>query len=483
MDWFLFDAWKQKREFAESMNRERCVIVMDLKSVFEPKSIAIIGASREPNKIGHAITKNFIDSGFPGKIFPINPNAREIIGLKCYPSISAVKEKIDCAIFAVPAQSVPKILRECGEKGVKSAVIISGGFSEVGNVQGEQEIIRIAKKYGMAVIGPNCLGVLNPSSRVDSIFLPVYKMNRPHSGGISFISQSGAIGGCIIDLAARSGIGISKFVSYGNAAVIDETSLLNYLREDEKTKLIVGYIEGVKHGRAFLEAAKKVTKIKPVVMIKAGVSAGGAEAAKSHTAALAGSAEAYKAVFKQAKIIEAETLMELFYFSKIFDQPLPKGKRIGILTNGGGYGVLAADSVEQTGLKLAELSEKTKKMLAQNLPNYVTPRNPLDIVGDADSKRYEMAINALMNDDNVDVLVIVTLFQTVGLDSNVVNVIIRASDEKKKPVVVIATGGEYTEVHRRILDSYGVPTYHSPNAAMKAIRHAADYAEYLNRKK
>ncbi|MBI5158627.1 CoA-binding protein [Candidatus Micrarchaeota archaeon] len=455
---------------------------MNLESIFNPKSVAIIGASREPNKVGHAIVKNFIDSGFAGKIYPINPNAREIIGLKCYPSVSAVKGKIDCAIFAVPAKFVPSALRECGENGVKGAVIISGGFSEVGNVEGEKQIEEIARKYGIAVIGPNCLGVLNPSSRVDSVFLPVYKMGRPHVGGVSFMSQSGAVGGCILDLAARAGLGVSKFVSYGNASVIDETMLLEYLGNDEKTKIIVCYVEGVKRGREFLEAAKKVTVKKPVIMIKAGISVGGAAAAKSHTAALAGSSEAYKALFKQAKIIEAETLMELFYFSKIFDQPLPKGKRIGIMTNGGGYGVLAADAAEQTGLKLAELSSDTKKKLVEKLPNYVTVRNPLDLVGDADSKRYELALDALLEDENVDVIIVITLFQTVGLDSNVVNAIIKASDERKKPIIIVATGGEYTDVHCRILDSYGVPTYHSPNAAMKALKHAAGYAEYLERK-
>ena len=451
---------------------------LNLDAVFHPSSIAVIGASREPNKIGHVIVKNFIDGGFGGKVYPINPTADSILGLKAYKSVQDIREKVDTAVIAVPAAAVAGVLLECGKKGIPSAVLITGGFSEVGNTEGEREIAKIAEKYHIALIGPNCMGVLTPATRVDSVFLPIYKLGRPRVGNIAFISQSGAVGGCIVDLAARAGIGMSKFVSYGNAAVINECDLLEYLANDPETKIIVVYLEGVKDGRRFLEVARKITPKKPIVVIKAGKSAAGAEAAKSHTGALAGAAEAYTAAFRQARIIEAATLDQLFEFAKIFDTPLPKGKKVGIITNGGGMGVLATDSLEYEKLKLAKLSDETNASLRQALPAYANVRNPLDIVGDADSHRYEVAINAMMKDDNVDVILLIILFQTAAIDSGVVNIAIRASDLKKKPIIAVCTGGEYTEMHQRILESYGVPTYDSPSSAMRSIARIVEYAQH-----
>lgn len=452
--------------------------VRNLGAVFNPESIAVIGASREPNKIGHVIVKNFVDGGFSGKVYPINPSAEEILGLKSYASVMDVPGKIDSAVIAVPEAAVAGVLEECGKKGIKGVVLITGGFSEVGKVGEEKKIAAIADRYGMALIGPNCMGVLTPASRVDSVFLPIYKLGRPRVGGISFISQSGAVGGCIVDLAARAGIGMSKFVSYGNAAVVDETDLLQYLATDEMTDIIVVYLEGVRDGKKFLEAAREITKKKPIVVLKAGRSASGAEAALSHTGSLAGSQEAYRAAFRQANIIEAATLEQLFDFAKIFDQILPCGPRVGIVTNGGGMGVLATDSLEDENLSLAEFSEATKKLLRDSLPSYANARNPLDIIGDADSHRYEVALNAMMKDENVDIILLVILFQTAAIDSSVVNIAIRASDLRKKPIIAVCTGGEYTEMHKRILESYGIPTYASPSSAMRAISRFLAYSEH-----
>jgi len=451
--------------------------VRNLDAVFHPGSIAVVGASREPNKIGHVIVKNFVDGGFAGKVYPINPNAEEILGLKSYKSVLAIKDKVDSAVIAVPAAAVAGVLEECGKKGVKGAVLITGGFAEVGKADEERRIAAIAEKYGIALIGPNCMGVLTPASRVDSVFLPIYKLGRPRVGKIAFISQSGAVGGCIVDLAARAGIGMSKFVSYGNAAAINECDLLEYLAQDKDTEIIVVYLEGVKDGRRFLEVARKITPKKPVVVLKAGKSASGAAAALSHTGSLAGSAEAYKAAFKQSRVIEAETLEQLFDFAKIFDQPLPTGDRIGIITNGGGMGVLATDSLEEYGLKLAKLSDESQKSLRISLPPYANVRNPLDIIGDADSHRYEVALNAMMRDPNVDAILLIILFQTAAIDSGVANIAIRASDLGKKPIIAVCTGGEYTEMHKRIMESYGVPAYASPSSAMRAIAKFVEYAK------
>jgi acetyl coenzyme A synthetase (ADP forming)-like protein len=455
--------------------------VKNLESVFNPGSIAVIGASREPNKIGHVIVKNFVDGGFAGKVYPINPNAEEILGLRSYRSVLEIKEKVDSAAIAVPAAAVAGVLEECGKKGIKGVVLITGGFSEVGNKEGEAKIAEIANRYGMALIGPNCMGVITPASRVDSVFLPIYKLGRPRVGGISFISQSGAVGGCIVDLAARAGIGMSKFVSYGNASVVDECDLLEYLAADKETEIIVAYLEGVRDGRKFLETTKKITRKKPIVVLKAGRSVAGAAAAQSHTGSLAGSSEAYKAAFKQSGVIEAATLEQLFDFAKIFDQVLPCGGRVGIITNGGGMGVLATDSLEDEGLSLAALSDDSKKLLRASLPQYANVRNPLDLIGDADSHRYEIALNAMLKDEGVDIILLVILFQTAGIDSSVVNIAIRASDQKKKPIVAVCTGGEYTEMHKRILESYGIPTYASPSSAMRSISRFLKYSEHYSK--
>ncbi|MEM3400128.1 MAG: CoA-binding protein [Candidatus Micrarchaeia archaeon] len=451
----------------------------NLDCIFSPKSVAIIGASRKLNKIGNVITKNFIDGGYEGDIYPVNPQADEILGLKCYPSVLDIPRSVDCAVVVIPAPSVPKVLKECGEKGVKGAVVISGGFSEIGNHELERELVDVAERYGVHVIGPNCMGVLNPRSHVDSIFLPMYKLGRPRVGEIGFISQSGAIGGCIVDLCARAGVGMSKFVSYGNASVIDEADLLEYLAYDKETQIIEVYIEGVKRGRKFMDILKEITKIKPVVILKGGVTKRGAEATMSHTASLAGSAEVYRAVFKQCKAVEAHSLEELFDFAKIFYQPKCRGKRIGIITNGGGTGILAADSIERNGLELAEFSDKTKNELRQKLPEYTNVRNPLDIAGDADADRYQAAIETVIEDENTDFLVIIVLFQTAAIDSRIIETIVRANEIRKKPIVAIATGGEYTEFHKRILDSYGVPTYSTPSAAMRAVAEFVNYSMFV----
>ena len=455
--------------------------IKNLDAVFNPSSIAVIGASREPNKIGHVIVKNFVDGGFAGKIYPVNPNAKEILGLHCYNSIHDIVGKVDSAVIVVPTALVAQELEACGKKGVKGVVIISSGFSEIGNIEGEQRLVQIANKYGIALIGPNCMGVITAATHVDSVFLPIYKLGRPHVGKISFISQSGALGGCIVDLAARVGIGMSKFVSYGNAAVVDECDFLEYFANDEETEVIVVYLEGIKDGRRFLSVARETTKKKPVIVLKGGKSSSGAQAALSHTGSLAGSAEAYKAAFKQAKIIEAETLEELFDFAKIFDQGFAKGKRIGIVTNGGGVGVLAADSIETEGLSLANFSKQTQQLLKASLPIYANVKNPLDLIGDADSHRYEIAINALVKDENVDVIVVMILFQTAAIDSSVVNMVIRASDMQKKPIIAVCTGGEYTEMHKRILESYGIPAYASPSSAMRAVSRFIKYAEHYSK--
>jgi len=453
-----------------------------LNSILNPKSVAVIGAAREPGKIGNVIVKNFLDSGFRGEVYPVNPNATEVYGLKCYKSVLDIRGKVDSAVIAIPAKLVPQALEECGKKKVNGVVVISGGFAEVGNEALEQQIAGIAKKYGMAMIGPNCLGVVNPSSKVDSIFLPTYKMGRPKVGGVAFIMQSGAVGSTILDLIAREGFGISKFISYGNAASVDETDLLEYLGADRQTRIIVLYIEGVRRGKEFFKVTRRLAKLKPIVAIKAGTTEGGAKAAKSHTGSLAGNYAAYRAVFRQNRVIEAKTLDEVFDLAKVFEtQPHCTGKRIAIITNGGGMGVLATDAVVENGLELAEFGEAALARLRQVMPTTVNARNPLDLTGDADAARYETAINLAYDDPNVDALIVITLFQTVSLDSRVVDVVVKIAGRKEKPLVTVALGGEYTEMQRRALESSGVPSYASPTAAAKSLAKLIEYSRFTEK--
>ena len=445
-----------------------------------PKSVAIIGASDKLGKVGQVIMQNYIDVGFQGGLYPININAGEkILGRKAYKSILDVGKPIDLAVISIPAEAVPSALEECGKAKVKGVVIVSSGFSEVGNTKLQDEIVRIAKRYKLPVIGPNCLGVMDPRSRSDTLFLPTFKIDRPKIGSISFVSQSGSIGSSTLDLISGEGLGLARFISYGNAAVVDEVDILNYLAHDEDTKVVVFYLEGVKRGKEFIEVAKRVTKIKPVVIIKGGVTESGASAAHSHTAALAGSTQAYEAVFRQFGFSVAKNLEELLYFAKVFDtQPLSKGNRVAVITNGGGHGVLSTDAVYQNNLVMPELSKQTQTALRKIMPSIVNIRLPMDIGGDADDKRYEAALDLISKDPNVDMLMTVVLFQTPGADEKVAAMVAKYAANKEKPLVAIATGGEYTKSHVKIMEEQGVPVYESPDAAAAALSALYSYSKY-----
>ncbi|MFI5412538.1 MAG: acetate--CoA ligase family protein [Candidatus Micrarchaeales archaeon] len=452
----------------------------DLNGIMNPKSVAIIGASENPDKVGHVILQNYIDSGYSGRIYPINVNTTgTIMGYKAYKSVLDVKEKIDLVVIAIPADVVPKVMEECGKVHVKGAVVVSGGFAEIGNVKLQDELVRIAEKYSIPVIGPNCLGVMDSRSRVDTLFLPTYKLDKPKIGGVSFAAQSGAVGSVILDLINNEGFGLARFFSYGNAAVVDETDILNYLAHDEATKVAVLYIEGVKRGKDFIQTAKRATKLKPIVVIKGGVTKAGAEAAHSHTAALAGSYEAYEAVFRQFGFTIANDIKDLLNFAKIFDtQPYATGNRIAIITNGGGIGVLATDALYQNNLVEAELSKESVQSLKKSMPPIVNVRLPLDIAGDADEKRFGAALDAIEKDPNVDALMVMALFQTPGADSSVAAKLIQYATRMSKPLVVVSIGGSYTRSHKEMMESSGVPVYDSPGDAAKSLAALINYSRY-----
>lgn len=453
---------------------------VNLKPMLKPDSVAIIGASRNADKVGHIILQNYLNAGYSGRLYLVNKNADEILGIKSYRSVLDIKDKVDLAVIAIPADAVPAALEECGKAKIKSAVVVSGGFAEIGNNGLQDRIIGIAKKYRIAMLGPNCLGVMDPRSRVDTLFLPTYKFSRPKVGGVSFVAQSGAVGSTVLDLISGEGFGLSKFISYGNAAYVDEVDILQYLIDDEETKVIVMYIEGIKRGSEFKEIAAKITRVKPVIVLKAGRTTAGVAAAHSHTAALAGSYEAHEGLFRQFGFIIANDISELLYYAKIFaSEPDPLGNKVAIVTNGGGTGVLAADAIGSSRyLELGELSPDTRKALKATMPSIVNIRNPLDLAGDADDKRYHDALSAVQNDKNIGMLIVIALFQTPGADSKVASELIRIKENMEKPMIVISIGTGYTEMHKIMMESAGLPVYDSPTSAVISLEALLKYSLY-----
>ncbi|MEM0146920.1 MAG: CoA-binding protein [Candidatus Micrarchaeaceae archaeon] len=452
-----------------------------LNSMMNPRSVAIIGVSRDPSKVGRVILQNYINTGYSGKLYPINKNASgEILGYKVYQSVTQIKKPIDLAVIAVPAQVVPTVLDECGKSHVKSAIVVSGGFAEVGNTDLQEQLVNISKKYAMPVLGPNCLGVLDTRSRINTLFLPTYKMSNPELGGVSFVSQSGAVGSTVLDVITGEGFGLSKFFSYGNAAVIDETDILDYLRRDKDTKVVMLYLEGIRRGSDFRAVASEITKQKPVIVLKAGRTQAGITAAHSHTASLAGNYAVHEALFRQCGFTIANDLSDLITYAKIFNSEIaPLGNRVSIITNGGGTGVLTADAIADSGvLKLASYSDATKKSLRKVMPDIVNIAQPLDIAGDADAKRYADALSIVGSDPGTDMLIAIVLFQTPGADSSVAAEIIKQKNSIGKPLVVISPGSAYTQMHKIMMESTGVPVYDSPASAVKALTALFNYSKY-----
>ncbi len=447
--------------------------MLALDVLFKPKSVAVIGASRTPGKIGYAVLDS-VKRSFSGKIYPINPEAPEILGLAAFPSVLNVEEPIDLAVIAVKAEKVKDIILECKKKKIKAAIIISSGFSEIGNKEGELEIEKAGKD--IRILGPNCVGVFSPKD-MDTLFMPHERLKRPEVGGIGFISQSGAFGTALIDMAATEGVGISKFVSIGNKIDINETEMIDYLGKDPSTRAIAVYLESITDGKAFVSTAKRVSKGKPVIVIKAGKTKAGAEAAVSHTGGLAGEAQVYSAAFEQAGIIEAKTTEEVFDYSKaLANQPPLKDNKIAIVTDGGGFGILAADAAEQCGLELVHLDEKSIAGLKQFLPPYASLKNPVDLTGDSTSERYQKALDVVFKDKNVSGVVVIALLQIATLDEKIIDVL-RDCKMYGKPFVVCATGGEYTQKRAHKLESFGIPVYQTPERAVKAMCALRDYGK------
>lgn len=443
-----------------------------LSIFFKPKSIAVIGASRSPEKIGHVIFKNLLGR-FRGKLYPVNPNADEILGHRCYHSVLNIRDRVDLAIVCVRPEFANRVVEECVKKKVKAVVMITSGYREIGGkgIKREEELRRILAKGKTRLIGPNCIGIYDGSSGVDTLFIPEYKMKKPEKGSIAFVSQSGAFGLALLDWMAEEGIGLSKFVSYGNAVDVDESDLLEFLARDKDTKVVAMYLEGVKDGRRFMKVLQKACRKKPVVIYKAGKEDAGKKAAVSHTGSLAGSYEVFRGVMRQAGAYEAESVVELFDFSRALGLgKKASGNRVAIVTNGGGFGVIAADLCRKENLDLPGFEEDTVREIREILPDYASVHNPLDLIGDADSERYARALKALMKDRNVDALLVITLMQTVSLSAEIIDVLSEINAESKKPMVVCASGGSYTKFLISALEKEGIPAYPTPDRAVKALK-------------
>jgi len=456
---------------------------MSLESFFNPKSVAIVGASRQKGKVGYEILTNMVSSGYAGKVFPVNRSAGEIEGLKCYPDLSSIGEVPELVIVIVPAKFVLGVIEECAKLGTKSVIIITAGFKEIGE-EGkklEQEIVHVARGAGIRIIGPNCLGVIVTASKLNASF----GGDLPASGGTGYLSQSGALLAAILDTAKANGIGFSSLFSIGNKADINELELIQALAADPNTKVIAGYLESIGDGNAFVREAERISHEKPILLMKSGGTAAGAKAASSHTGSLAGSEVAYECMFARAGIIRCDSVTQQFDFAQAFaNQPLPGGPKVVVLTNAGGAGIMAADAIERQGLTFAKLTPETIDKLAANLPAAANLHNPVDVLGDALADRYEFALDVLLDDPNVDTVLVLLTPQAMTEAKGTAEAIVKTARAKStKPILACFMGASKVESGVKVFREAKIPQYDSPEAAVTTIKAMADYVRWRSQPK
>lgn len=443
-----------------------------LDAIFNPKSIAVIGASTRPGTAGNDIFRNLLLSGFNGPVYPVNPKAPHVMGVHAFKSVSDIPAPVEQAIIIVPAKAVLPTIEEAIRKGVKGLVVISAGFKEVG-AEGatlELQLRDTVRAAGVPLIGPNCLGVINtdPAIRMNGAF----GRKMPDEGRVAFISQSGALCASVLDYAEERGIGFSKFVSFGNKADISEVELLSYAAKDEKTSVIAMYLEDVTDGRRFVETAREIfwETGKPMLCLKSGRSAEGARAVSSHTGSLAGSDSVYDALLIQSGVQRVDTIAELFDCALLYaTQPMPKGNRIAIITNAGGPGIMTTDAAVRYGLKLAEISDESRAKLKSALPAAASLRNPVDVIGDARADRYEAAVRTVMSDPGVDMGIVILTPQSMTEPKETAMVIPEAIKGIGKPVVCSFMGARDVAPGVQYLREHDVPNYHLPEDGVKAL--------------
>lgn len=450
---------------------------MTLKSIFEPDSIAVVGASASPGKWGNNILKNLLDSGFEGEVYPVNPRENEIMGRTCYPSVLDIPGPVDLAVIAIPSSLVFSVTEECGKKGIPGIIMITAGFSETGD-EGrrlEKQLIEIVEHYGMRLVGPNSLGVVNSAIRMNASIIS----RLPNPGGISFITQSGTLGLALADWTMEMGLGLHIVVSTGNKANIDDVDLLEYLDEDPNTKVIAMYVEGINRGREFMNVAKRISK--PILAVKAGRTESGSKAVFSHTGSLAGSDKVYSAAFKQAGIIRVENIDDLFDSALALSvQPAPRGKRVGILSNGGGASIIASDACERMGLDIPELQPDTREKIKELVIGFASARNPVDTAGMATYDLYNGIVRQMLLDPNIDAMIVIyvhTVMWDASIPARAIVDIHRGTCSK--PVIACWMGGAGTENGVDILKEGGLPNYPVPERAVKALASLVKHHGFL----
>ena len=452
--------------------------VENLDKIFKPRSIAVIGATDRVDAPGYSIFRNLIGSGYEGVVYPVNPKKDSVQGVQAYHNVNELPKVVDLAIIATPSSVVLDVVERCGKKGIKGILIISAGFKEIGEVGKnlEKKLWRIKEKYGLRIVGPNCVGFILPYLNLNATFA----RSMPGKGNIALFSQSGAVCGAILDWAAAAKVGFSSFVSVGSMLDVDFGDLIDYFGMDIHTRSIVLYVESVTNARKFMSAARSFARAKPIMVIKSGRFKEGAKAASSHTGAMAGEDAIYDAAFKRAGIVRVKEISDLFNCSSILaKQPRPTGPYIGIITNAGGPGVLATDAIIEKGGKLAELSSQTLENLNSFLPPHWSKANPVDLIGDADEEKYQKAIEICLEDKNIDGLLIICVPQVVADPKILSDKIIDVSKKSVKPILVSLPGEESVYHARQILNRNNVPAYSTPEEAIESYMYLYDYARNL----
>jgi acetyl coenzyme A synthetase (ADP forming)-like protein len=446
-----------------------------IETLFNPRSIAVVGASSTKGKLGNDVMRNLIDSGFEGRIYPINPKAGEILGHKAFRSVRDIAGDVDVAVIVIPAKFVLPVVEECGEKGAKALVIITAGFKEIGHEgqEAEKEIVDLAEKYGMVVQGPNCLGIVNTHAPYNASF----SAGTPKKGTIAFASQSGALMTGILDWSLMEKIGFSKFVSLGNKAHLDEADFIEAFGNDPDSTFILLYIESVVDGRKFMDACRNVVPHKPIFVVKSGVSAAGARAASSHTGSLAGSDTAYDVAFKQCGVSRAVDMAALFDVASVYDDMhLPAGNRVAIVTNAGGPGILTTDACEASGLEIAPLSSVTVEHLKANLPDAAAVYNPIDALGTAQPEDYALCVEAALRDENVDSVLVLLTPQAMTKETETAQVLVESHMKyPDKPLIAVFMGGNSMVYPRIVLTEGRIPVFDFPERAVHALAELYKY--------
>jgi acetyltransferase len=452
-----------------------------LESLFNPGAIAVIGASVDEKKAGHAVLNNLIRFKFKGSLYPVNPSCAEILGLKAYARVSDIGRNVDLAIIVIPARFVPASLRECAASGIKAAIVISAGFKEAGK-EGtlfEEELKTIGKEQGIRILGPNCLGLINTANDMNATFAA----DMLPSGRTGFFSQSGAMGIAIMDWAIGNDVGFSKFISLGNKADLSEIDFIEYFMSDPDTSLILGYIEDVVDGRRFMEIAAKATRVKPVILLKSGGTEAGARAASSHTGALAGSDTAFDAAFKQTGVMRAQGVQDLFDTALAFAEgKIPAGKGLLVITNAGGPGIIAADTAERIGVELPHMTRESITAMAKKLPPNATVFNPVDVIGDATSERYAAVLEQAAQDPNVDGILVILTPQAMTDMVKTADVVIAAARSTDKPVIASFMGEKRVRPAIDRLKGARIPNFSYPELAVKAFKRLSEQWSWQNNK-